>query len=466
MLKATAATAILLLAALLASCEPPGVVRAAKPVLAEAPRTIPYQRATAEPTIGSDGCHLDLDGPAAEHASARTADHDLRGDEGFDPEQLSAPARCWYEQLWSALAEPRRAAHYTTVADSGDLYLYARTLNTHVNALLTAFRLTGDLLLLDEVDRLAQHMRSTLDDAWNGPAAFDRDGIDGYLNWTWRQSHPLHSGRDLHVTDEMRAHSLVAQIAWAFRANEDLSSPNGVDYRERADFWTSYLVEHFEAKWRQRNETRWPKFPFMSRPHTHETLEFVRYHHYLYLLTGKEEYRREAQRLSTLSFENFRVADSDSGEALVVTHSVIAAGGHEDYLLPSTYVRYVYSTAVDLFFEGVEPWSDPKLMERLARSLSEFMIDNGAEDFARDMGGGETRGGLKPSDASDWGRFGAERFNNSPYVLMAAWDDSGEVLSVSEQVYAGLAPAKRDVFIPVGELVALLLEPGVVSQGP
>lgn len=445
------------LAVLLSACEPPGVVRAAKPVLAEEPRVIPYQRTTEELAISSEGCELTGEVSLEAAATGLSGDFDLRADESFAPSQLPEAARCWYEQLWRTLQTPERSAHYTEVAKSGDIYLYARTLNTHINALLTALRLTGDPLLLDEVDRLAQHMRAALDDAWKGAAAFDRDGIDGYLNWTWEQSHPTHRGRDLHVTDEMRAHSLVAQIAWTFRVNQDLTSPNGVDYQERADFWTSYLTDHFEAKWRERSDTPWPEFPFMSRPHTHETFEFIRYHHYLYLLTDKAEYQREAHRLSELSFENFQVAETDSGEALVVPRSVIASGGHEDYLLPSTYVRYIYSTAVDLFFEGVEPWDGSDLMRKLGRSLSEFIIDNGSKDFARDMGGGEARGGVQPTDAGDWGRFGRERFNTSPYVLMAAWDDSGKVLEVANEVYAATDQAKRDIFIPVGELLALAM---------
>ena len=444
--------AAVLVIALLVACSPPGVVGAVPPLMPEPPVAQPYARATDVMTeVGADGCHL-VD---VETVATRTrASLSLVGDPEFDPSALHPEIRCWYEELWSVLLEPSRSAYFTSRADRYDLYTYAREMNTHIGALLTALRITGDLRILDEVDRLAQHMRSQLKDTWAGRAARDEGSKDGYLNWVWdRETSDAHRGRDINEIDEMRTHSMVAQFAYAFSVNEGLASPNGVDYAERAKFWTYYLVDHFEAKWRERHGIPWPEFPFITRPHMHETTEFIRYHHYMYLLTGHDEYRSEAERMTKLVMGNFVEVQTDAGTAYVTPRSVLSMGGSVRYLLPSTYVRYLYATAVDLHLEGVSPWSADDTMERLARSLSEFIMDDGDSDFARDMGGGVSRGGVPATDSSEWFRFSAERYNISPYALLSAWDDSGKVAKVSKSVFAHYRGRQGNVFIPVAMML-------------
>lgn len=438
-----------------AGCAPPGVARAVKPVIDPPPRAEPYPRESLG-ALSLDGGRCALTGAAGDSdGDVFPGGLGLRGDAGFTPSDLPAAVRCWYEQMWQVIETPRRNSHITGRASSNDLYIYAREINTYLTTMLTALRVTGDLNLLDEVDRLAQNMRAQLDDRWYGAAAFDEGSVDGYLNWVWGQSHSSdHRGRDIHEIDGMRTHSLVAQLAWAFSVNQDLPSPNGVDYAERAAFWLDYLVNHFEAKWRERDDIPWPEFPFLARPHVHETIEFIRYHHYLYLLTGEEPYRQEAGRLSRLIVDNFVEVESPSGPALVTPRSVLSEGGQQDYLIPSTYVRYVYLTAVDLYFQQIGPWSSDETMTKLARSLSEFIIDNGSTDFARDMGGGVTRGGIPASEAGRWVRFQQPRYAISPYALLSPWDESGEVAEVSVAVFSELSTSLRDIYIPV----AMMLE--------
>ncbi len=459
------AAAASLLAFLATACAPPGVARAAKPVLDPPPRAEPYPRdQLVAARITSDGCELEGDAPSA--GGSWSPDMDLRGDPSFDPASLPADVLCWYEALWDVIDDPERAAYFTRRADRDDLYTYSREVNNHLVALFTAFRVTGDLELLDEIDRLAQHMRAQLDDSWHGAASLDRGAVDGYLNWVWDQDESLaHKGRDLHEIDEMRTHSMIAQVAYAFAANADLESPNGVDYAERAAFWTDYLRDHFEAKWRERHRVPWPEFPFLERPHLHETLEFVRYHHYMYLLTGEEPYEAEARRLSRVAFENFREADSPSGPALVTPRSVLSMGGSLDYLLPSIYFRHVVATVVDLHFEGVEPWSDEEVMTMLANTLSGFILDGQGDGFARDVGGGVERAGLEPSGEGNWSRISPSVYNISAFALLAAWDDSGEVADVSAGVHEHRGEREKSVFIPSGLLLRAALGSGSPAAG-
>ena len=451
--RGTRLCGVLLLLVLLSACAPPAVGGAAKPILSEPPRAAPYDRvSSAQVSVSIEGCSLEgVD--AAQETTAR-ASLEFKGDPSFSPSQLDPDVRCWYEELWSILSDPSRASYFTGRADRYDLYTYSRELNTHVNALLTAFRVTGDLALLDEVDRLAQHMRAKLEDTWTRGATRDSGSVDGYLNWVWDRDHSdEHRGRDIHEIDEMRTHALVAQFAYAFKANEELQGSNGVDYAERAAFWTDYLVNHFEAKWRERHDVPWPEFPFLTRPHMHETVDFIRYHHYMYLLTGREPYQAEVERLTKIALDNMVEVDSEAGPALVSPRSVLSLGGSLNYLMPSTYVRYLYASAVDLNLGSVPGWADDGVLEGLARSLSEFMIDNGADDFARDMGGGVDRGSVPASDPDEWPRFSPSRYNISPYAMLSAWDSGGTIAAVSKEVYARISASQRNVFIPVAMML-------------
>ena len=450
---------------LLGACQVPAANRAPSPVMTEAPPDAPYARsASASVSVEADACRVTL-GSGEEHTSEPVAlrvaarDLSLRGTTEFDARTLPTEVRCWYEELWSVITDERLARVTTERAASDNLYTYARALQTHVVALLTALRVTGDLALLDEVDRLAQHMRAALDDSWRGRARSDRGGSDGYLNWVWRGSDSRqYAGRDIHATDEMRTHALVAEMAYAFAINADLASPNGVDYGERAEFWQTYLVDHFEAKWRERNDVAWPRFPFLSRPHMHESTTFVRYHHYMSLLTGKSAYAQEARRLSRIVLDNMREAPTPTGPALVWPRSVLSEGGKEDYLMPTTYGRYVMADAVDLFLEGFDDWGDVGVPAAMARTLTQFVMDDGTDSFARDIGGGVARAGIAPS-ARSWARFTDQKYVISPYVLVAAWDDGTKIVDVSRAVYATRSSSQRDVFIPVGLLLASALEP-------
>ncbi|MBX3144961.1 MAG: hypothetical protein KF813_14475 [Trueperaceae bacterium] len=454
----------LVLCLALIGCAPPTVVRAATSALSEPPPTTPYPRLSALETVSAT-----CEAPRADQMQPVTVSKariGLRGDQDFDPADLTDAARCWYEELWRVIHDPNQQRLVMNMVLSDDLYLYSRTVNTHISALLFAFRVTGDLDILDEVDRLAQNMRSLLKDSWRGANGLGSGGTDGYLNWVWRQSSDTSlRGRDTHVTDEMRTHSLVAAFAYAFEANRELTSPNGVDYAERADFWTDYLVNDFEAKWRERERVPWPRFPFLSRPHVHETVSFIRYHHYLYLLTGQDAYRREALRLTEVVLGNFRGVETPSGVALVTPRSILSLGGSEDYLIPTTYARYVYSDAIDLYLEGVGAWSEERVVSGLVLALTEFVIDDGSDSFSRDIGGGEARGGIRAAAERQWERMTRERFVSSSFALFSAWDKGTTLAAVSAGAYARIPTRDRPAYVPAGLLAFEILRASETIRG-
>jgi len=80
----------------------------------------------------------------------------LAGNPAFDPGEMPADMQLWYDRLWGAINNPNIYPNPTGVAMSGDLYGMGRTLHSHVMALIAAFRATGDLQLVAEIDRLME----------------------------------------------------------------------------------------------------------------------------------------------------------------------------------------------------------------------------------------------------------------------------------------------------------------------
>lgn len=380
----------------------------------------------------------------------------LRGDPAFDPDALEPEARRWYDALWDAITRSDTNDAITELALSDDLYQYGRTVQTHVVALLTAFRVTGDLALLDEVDRIAELMRSRLRDPWRGTVDGTSGTRDGYLNWVFRAgSSRAQQGKDLHPFDEMRTHALIAEIAWALHNNRDLVSPNGVPYGARADFWTTYLVDHFEAKWRERNAVPAGRFPFLEHESLHATVAFVKYHYYLGSILNDERRFAEARRLSALVLDRFVVVATDAGPAWVWPR-LLGPTDELAYLQPTTYARYVIGDAVDLNLEGVRGWADPEFPTRLAATVRAFVFSDRAAEpgFARDIGGGSVRGGLDATDADAWDRFSDNAYAVSSIGAVALWDRSGTIAAVTCEVAEWSFGELRSVHLPAALLLA------------
>ncbi len=375
----------------------------------------------------------------------------LRGKSSFSASQLSSEERRWYDALWEVIKNPYQHPNATSMAKSGDIYLYRGDLQGYVLSVLTAFRMTGDLRLLDEVSRIAQLMRGKLADT-NG---------DGYLNWVNRHdTGTKFYGKDTQEGYEMKAHALVAMIGWALQNNRDLRSPAGHNYGSQADFWENYLVKHFEAKWRERNDKS-SGFPFAYDGGFHTSHSWMRWHYYMGKLTGKSAYTREAERMTGSFWSGrFRTTDSKYGTALVWSNNT-----QDAWLHPQTYARYVVEEAVDLHFEGFGKYADTAALQRAANAVAAFVIDDSDFDsFARDIGGGRSRAGLSASP-TNFSRMSDSRFAESSWSFLAAWDDrsSERIRRAATEVYGNVEMIKygRDpkrIFIPTALLVEATLD--------
>lgn len=359
----------------------------------------------------------------------------LRGDPHFDRGQLDGAVRRAYDQLWHEINEPTNLRDVMDLADSDDLFTYGRQLHGHIQAILTVFRATGDLALLDHVDAIAERMRARLDYGWRDTTT-GADGTDGqYLMWVFRYG----SSASLYGTDnridDLKTHALVAMVAYALELNRDLDSPTGRDYGEHADFWRHYLVDHFETKLRSRFDKPGRSFPITTHPDGHTYYSWTKWHLFMGLLTGDESYLREAHRMADVIWTNIRVTETPRGPAYVWTSNISEKSDARQYLMTTAYAHSVYGDIVTFHFEGFHNWASHDHLRAFARTVTEFVIDSDdvvANGVSADIGGDARRAGIPAWSGRP--RRTAEAFAGYQYALISPWDATGRVATVSRDV--------------------------------
>ncbi len=366
----------------------------------------------------------------SQHVRPASGDRDpsvpLRGDPDFSRSQLDREQRAHYDRLLQEIEVPDGIFDQ---ARSGDTFTYGRQVYSYIQAVLTAFRITGDLALLDHVDVIAELMRAELRDGWYGTLDGTDGTTDGYLNWVDKVETPsIYRGKDNTKINEMMSHATVAFFAYALEANRDLRSPSGRDYAAHADFWKDYLVNHFEAKWRER-EGKPSGFPIMTRPHTTEHHKWLQWHYYMGKLTGNQAYLDEANVMADDIWSDVFIVNTSAGPAFVWARSLDALDGTQaTYLQPMAYARHVFGASVDLHLEGFHNWAVDENMARFARTFTEFIIDTSdpiKNGFAPDIGGGQPRLHLKVD--TSWARTSLSRYSESNWALISAWDTTAEM---------------------------------------
>lgn len=343
------------------------------------------------------------------------------GDPASDGSSLSAEAQAWYDELLTLLGESQMAQSAAT----GNLYHIGRYVNLHVTALLLAFSETGDLRILDGIDEAMQIARNELRDPW-------LDGTtDGYLGWLFTQDSAEGSsyyGRDDIELDDMMAHGMVAAVTYAYYLNRFQDSPSGVDYNERFEFWSAYLIDHYEAKWRVRTD-RPEGFPFVEKGLTHPTIGMLRYLHYMGRI-GYPEHEQAARDLAEAVAAHFQRVDTDGGPAYVYDHGF----GDPHGMTPTTYARYTLPVALELAVTGLPPF-DEDFVAPFGNTVGQLILRDppftSGNLLAPDVAGGIPRAGIAMSArAEEEEHYGSNRLPGLvPYI---AFDESGRTLEAVE----------------------------------
>ena len=391
----------------------------------------------------------------------------LEGDPTFSPELLDRDMRVWYDRMWETIDLGVR-----DMASSGDLREYGYPLQQYLAFLITALRATGDLRFLDQVAQVAETMADNLvtewydadDDRWYEPD----DGTAGLRRFLLLHDEAGSDvGKDVQILSSILAHGTVAHFAYAFEANRGNTSPTGVDYGSLADFWTTYLVDDFEAIWRIRTGSSWPEFPLWSHQVAHSWKSQMRWAFYMYKLTGRQPYLASANAYAQEVLKHTFVAESGDGRPVVWSHLLFEP---EYGLQPVAYARYEYAIEADIALEGGLPGIDDAYMALHAQTLAEFVLDDGASDLSFDVGGMRPRMGVSllggnqaalpsrdPWDDSglEHRRESFERFVQSYFTPLAYFGATEHIVSVSERAFDEVGDRSNpiDLGVPAGMLL-------------
>ncbi len=349
--------------------------------------------------------------------------YSLKGDPNFSPNQLPGEMKVWHARLWDGIRYVNNSDsdfNPERLAASGDLNDLGRKFNNYLTSLLTALRVTKDLALLDEIDRLMELARAELAD-YNG---------DGFRNWRYlaRGSNPSLYGDDEYTMEEILTHSVVAAAAAALRENAAFNPR----YREHAIFWEDYLKNDFEAKWRKRNNVPFG-FPFLTRDLMHPYVQFIRYQLYMYKLTGEASYYSEAERMAREVTRQVRRVYTPGGPAYVWDQRFLPAADRNDALScqPFVYLRLTFQAFQDLAMEGFSIFDDT-FMQYVSTAMTSLVMKDSYRSFASDICGGVFQAGLKPSSFEDGITF---HFVNYPYAVVGKWDATGKLERAVRRAY-------------------------------
>ncbi len=347
--------------------------------------------------------------------------YSLVGDPNFRPEQLPVEMQEWHARMIAGFERAYELDGFhdpENNATSGNLYEIGRFLNLYVTSLLTALRVTGDLTFLDEADRLMEMARLELAD-YNG---------DGFRNWRYLQQ-PCGSlcNDDYHEMDEILAHSLVASVAAALKANEAFDPR----YGEHAAFWTDYLQNDFEAKWRKRNNKP-SGLPVLDRSLMHPYVEFIRYHLYMYQLTGDPVYESEAERRAQLVTKQVREIFTPNGPGYIWDQRFLPEFDAPPLACqPQVYLSLTFQTFQDLALEGMEVF-DTDFMQHVATTMSQVVMEDSYRRLAPDICGGVSQRGLISKSSEHGITF---HFVNFPFASVGKWDASGKIEQAVRDAY-------------------------------
>ena len=396
----------------------------------------------------------------------------LEADPGFSEANLPDEARRWHRRVWAAIENPNARYDLVALAATGNLRNYGYDFNQQMSMLFTALRATQNPEFVDLIAELADVMADQMVTKWYDEGRNEwvtpTDGTAGYRRFLYDFGSSKWNGYDTQVLATVLSHGMIANMAYVFEANRYVKSPSGIDYGAKADFWTDYLRNDFEAIWRIRTGKDWPTLPLWNHQIAHSWKSQMRWAFYMYKLTGLEPYLNAAERYAEEVLERTYVVDTPFGDGVVWSHRLREANYG---LQPIAYARYEYGIEGDIALEGGLRGIDEAYMAMHAHSFAHFAMDNGAQDLAFDIGGMRSRSGVaisgggsatgptrNPWDDSGltWGRESTARYLLSTFAHLGAFGARERIEDVSERIYADREADlddPRNLAIPTGMLL-------------
>ncbi len=351
----------------------------------------------------------------------------LVGNPNFSASQLPSEMQTWYNRLWQAINNSSQYPNANSAASSGDLYYLGRKLHAHMMGLIAAFRATGDLKLVAEIDRLMELARTQLQD-WDG---------DGWISWRWLYDpSSAYYGNDTHQMDEILTHSMVAEVAYVLKSNAQFNSTYGT----HAQFWQDYLVHTWIPKWQARGG--------VEKNLTYPYAAFMKFYYYLYKLTGDSSYLTEATRRANVLYGMMVEGQGSRGPLFTWDHRVPNLGDAAWGCAPTVYSVLTVMSMEDMALEGFGNWASDSYMAHYAGTFRDNVVTYGTTQLAGTLCGG------------DGGNYQYEeigKYANGAAPGLAAWDTTGVLQSFNVDVYnsvEGSATPKR-IYIPAYMLLTL-----------
>ena len=365
----------------------------------------------------------------------------VRGAEPASRTVMTPEETLWYDRLLAGLDASSRLPENDM--SSGDSYLVGRGGGDYVEALLMAFRATGERRFLDRVLELSELARGSLRDAW-------LDGTtDGYTSWLWLadSTNATFYGKDTNWLDESISSGNAALWAWAFHVHRGLDPR----YAAAADFWRDWLEHQFLARWYARvggNPIVAWNTPFAAfyKPDVEPRSANWRLAHYLYAITGNPFYRDR---------ENEIVNELIGANSLNPAHPTAyrwprqTDPASQDWQ-PINYCNYYMRAVLEMNLEGLPFFSSPLEMKRFASTFRDVV-------YAASLPGLSTMKANNNGDGST--SYALYAFNG-----FSAWDSTGFLMDLADRSIVGAGnyaggglskAARNDMFISAYALLAL-----------